>query len=69
MILGLGEKIEKVVNAALIIGFAVFSIGIIQWILTTAQSFNLPFESIIALLGLTIILLAVLAGKLFSRIE
>lgn len=62
------KLLEKLATFLILAGFFIFGGGAVVAILTVSKKYGTPFEITIALIGLTLILLGVLAAKLFSEV-
>ena len=62
------RKIEKGIAGLIIIGLIVFAYGLMSWIYNIASEL-MPFEAILAVLGLVVVLIAILVAKIFSEIK
>jgi hypothetical protein len=67
--MALRDRIEKGVNAVLLIGFVVLALGIGLWILSLSERFHASPETMLVVLGCTLLILGALAAKVFSRVE
>jgi len=61
------QLLQNVVGVVLILGFAAFGIGLILWIIKLLQQFNVTWELELAFVGAVVLMLGILAAKLFSR--
>jgi len=61
------DSMDRAITALIVLGLALFSIGLISWITNLLQRYNLSWELQLAAIGLVLILLASTAAKLFSR--
>jgi hypothetical protein len=64
----LREKIEKGVNAILLLGFLFLILGIGMWIISISQYFRLSIEGILIIFGCIFLLFGAFAAKVFSRV-
>lgn len=62
------RKIEKGIAGLIVIGLIVFAYGLMSWVFRAASTF-MPFEGTLAVLGLVVVLIAILAAKIFSEIR
>jgi len=63
------ETVEKVVNLFIALGFVVVAIGVGLWFLDLADRLRLSLQAILVVGGAIILLFALLAAKLISRME
>lgn len=62
------ETIEKGINAALVLGFLILALGIVAWIFSLTQRFHASAETMLVIFGCMILILSVLAAKVFSKV-
>lgn len=60
--------LEKLTTLLILVGFFIFGGGAIFTILTISKNYGAPLEITIALIGLALIFLGILAAKLFSEV-
>ncbi len=65
--MGFRDSMDRAITALIVLGLALFSIGLISWIANLLQRYNLSWELQLAAIGVVLILLASIAAKLFSR--
>jgi len=63
------KTINYFVTFILIIGFAMLAFGVFSWVYEVTQSLNLPRYAVVAFLGITLLILGALLGKMFSRVR
>ena len=63
------KYIEKTANFLILSGFLIFSCGLVFTLIILSSQHRVPLEIEISLLGLSLILLGVLAAKIFSEVE
>jgi uncharacterized membrane protein (UPF0136 family) len=61
------QYLQNVVAVILIIGFAAFGIGLTLWIVKMLQQYNVAWELELAFIGAIVLILGILAAKIFSR--
>lgn len=64
-----GSTISSVVTAAIVIGFLAFSVGVGLWTWQELDQFGASFVVRLVVAGFLILILGILASKLFSRVE
>jgi hypothetical protein len=60
---------ERLVTSLVLIGFLLFGGGALFAVLSLSTVYGSPIEVTIALAGLTLILMGVLAARIFSEVE
>jgi len=63
------ETLGKVVNAFIALGFIVVAIGVGLWFLDLADRLRLSLQATLIVGGAIVLLFALLAAKLISRME
>lgn len=62
----LKRSIEKVVTSLILAGFLIFGIGVILLVVYHSTTSSMPFEETMVLIGLALLLLGIIAAKIFG---
>ena len=62
------DVIETAVNAAIALGFLAFAAGVGIWVYNFCIRFGLSLEIILLIFGLMIVVLGLMAAKIFSKV-
>jgi len=63
------KNLEKIINYIILSGFVLFTVGIILALLYWFDNYNTPLELELAVLGLIILMLGMVAAKVFAEVK
>ena len=62
----LKRSVEKIVTSLILVGFLVFAVGVILLVIYHSIRSSVPLEATMVLVGLTLLVLGVIAAKIFG---
>lgn len=62
-------SVEKIINYLILSGFILFTIGIVLSLLYWFESYNAPVELQLAISGFVLLILGMMAAKLFAEVK
>jgi hypothetical protein len=62
-------SIENIINYLILSGFILFTVGIVLSLLQWFESYNAPIELQLAISGLVLLILGMMAAKLFAEVK
>jgi hypothetical protein len=62
-------NIENIINYLILSGFILFTVGIVLSLLQWFESYNAPIELQLAISGLVLLILGMMAAKLFAEVK
>ena len=63
------KNLEKIINYIILSGFVLFTVGIILALLYWFDNYNTPLELELAVLGLIVLMLGMVAAKVFAEVK
>lgn len=61
------RSLEKLITSLILMGFLIFGVGVILLVVYQTINHNMPFEAAMVLIGLALLLLGILAAKIFGQ--
>ena len=62
-------NVENIINYLILSGFILFTVGIALSLLQWFESYNAPIELQLAISGLVLLILGMMAAKLFAEVK
>jgi hypothetical protein len=62
-------SIENIINYLILSGFILFTVGIVLSLFQWFESYNAPIELQLAISGLVLLILGMMAAKLFAEVK